>query len=240
MTLPPEWVFFDAVDTLFRIRGSVGGIYARVAARHGVRVSPTALENAFRGAICAAPPLFFPMARPDETPRLERLWWRDIVARTFAGRGEFASFDDFFSEVFAHFATASPWERCPGAGAVPALLQRAGLRLAVVSDMDGRLEDVLGALDLRDEFEAVLLASRSGTRKRDGSLFRHALAVTGARAGAVVHVGDNVQTDVAGAQQAGITPIHYDPDARGGTPEGVLAVRSLRDLPRILGGAGAA
>lgn len=239
MSLRFEWVFFDAVDTLFRIRGSVGGIYAQVARRHGVHADPAALEGAFRRAMAAAPPLSFPGAAPAETARLERLWWRDLVAHSFAGLGEFASFENFFAEVFALFATAFPWEVCAGARVVPPLLRRAGVRLAVVSDMDSRLEDVLRALGLRDEFEAVVLASRSGTRKHGGSLFTHALAVTGARAAAVVHVGDNVHTDIAGAQAAGITPIHYDPDARGGTPAGVTALHSLLDLPPLLGTAGA-
>jgi len=33
-------VFFDAGGTLFRVRGSIGEVYATVAARHGVAAVP--------------------------------------------------------------------------------------------------------------------------------------------------------------------------------------------------------
>lgn len=234
MGLRFEWVFFDAVDTLFRIRGSVGGIYAPVARRHGMNVDAEDLDASFRRAIRAAPPLCFPGAAPGEIARLERQWWRAVAAGTFAGHGEFAAFDTFFAEVFELFATAAPWELCDGAREVPGQLRAAGARLAVVSDMDGRLTDVLAAFGLLQEFEAVVLASRTGSRKRDGTLFARALAITGARAAAAVHVGDNVETDVAGAQAAGITAVHFDPFRRGGTPAGGAKVHSLLDLPGIL------
>lgn len=40
-------LFFDAVGTLFRVRGSVGQVYSQVAAEYGVRVDPQALDRAF-------------------------------------------------------------------------------------------------------------------------------------------------------------------------------------------------
>jgi len=234
MSLRFDWVFFDAVDTLFRVRGSVGEVYAKAAQRHGVDADPAAIEVGFRRAMRSAPPLCFPGAAPGELEPLERQWWRQVVSQSFAGLGSFAAFEAFFATVFDLFGTAAPWELCEGARDVPAALRRAGARLAVVSDMDGRLPGILAAFGLLDEFETVVLASRTGTRKHAGTLFAHALARTGARPGAVAHVGDNVRTDIAGAQAAGITPVHFDPQARGGAPPGVAVVHSLLDLPRML------
>ena len=235
MTLGYEWVFFDAVDTLFRVRGSVGGFYAAAARRHGVEADAGAIDAGFRHAMRGAPPLCFPGAAPSDIERLEQEWWHAVVRQSFAALGSFVAFDVFFAEVFEAFRTTAPWELYAGAQETAARLRAAGLRLAVVSDMDSRLPDILAAFGLSEMFEAVVLASRTGVRKHDGALFTRALEVTGARCGAVVHVGDSLRTDVAGAQMAGITPIFFDPERRGGTPPGIVAVRSLAELPRVLG-----
>ena len=52
-----------------------------------------------------------------------------------------------------------------------------------------------------------------GVAKPDPRIFEVALARAGAgiRPSEVVHVGDMLSTDVAGARAAGITPIHFDP-----------------------------
>ncbi len=52
-----------------------------------------------------------------------------------------------------------------------------------------------------------------GYEKPDVRIFEAALARAGAgiRATDVVHVGDTLAADVAGARAAGITPIHFDP-----------------------------
>ena len=44
-------VFFDFTDTLVRVRGSVGEIYANVARRHGMNVSAAAIDAQFGAAI---------------------------------------------------------------------------------------------------------------------------------------------------------------------------------------------
>jgi len=120
MSLRFEWVFFDAVDTLFRVRGSVGEVYADVAQRHGVDADPAAIEAGFRRAMRGAPPLCFPGAAPGDLERLERQWWRQVVSQSFAGLGSFADFEAFFVAVFDLFGTAAPWELYEGARDVPA------------------------------------------------------------------------------------------------------------------------
>ena len=50
-----------------------------------------------------------------------------------------------------------------------------------------------------------------GVRKPDPRIWDPALAATGARPEAAVHVGDSLLTDVGGARAAGIRPIHFDP-----------------------------
>src|SRR5438552_835253 len=78
-------VLFDAGDTLFRVRGSVGGVYATVAARHGVVVAATQIEPRFRAAFRNRPPLAFPEAPQAELPQHEYAWWKAVVSTVFDG-----------------------------------------------------------------------------------------------------------------------------------------------------------
>lgn len=70
----PKVIFFDAVGTLFGIRGTVGQIYGEIAQSFGVEVSATALDQAFKQSFRSAPPAAFPNADPTKIPRLEFEW----------------------------------------------------------------------------------------------------------------------------------------------------------------------
>ncbi len=222
-------VFFDAIDTLLRVRGSVGVVYAPVAARHGHEAEPAAIDAAFRHAIRSMPTACFPDAAAADLPRLEREWWHEVVARTFAPHESFPAFEAFFAEVFELFRTAAPWELLPGAREMLAALARDGRRLGIVSDMDGRLFDVLAAFELGGIFDPIALATRAGVTKRDGALFKYALAMAALPAAQVAHVGDNLHSDIEATRTAGITPIHFDPSATG-APRRVPTVTSLHDV----------
>jgi putative hydrolase of the HAD superfamily len=229
-------VFFDAIDTLLRVRGSVGAVYAPVAARHGLAAPPAAIDAAFRRAMRGMPGACFPGAPAEDLPRLERQWWHEVVTRTFAPVESFEStgsserFEAFFAEVFELFRSAAPWELAPGVRETLAALRNDGRRLGIVSDMDGRLFDVLAAFELSDAFDPIALSTRAGVTKRDAALFRHALAVAGVPAAQAAHVGDNLRSDVEAARAAGLTPIHF---VAGGALDGHVPDMPAYDAPHV-------
>lgn len=55
----PRAILFDAGDTLFRLRRSVGEVYAEAAARHGVMVAAAEIDSRFRSVFRRMPPLAF-------------------------------------------------------------------------------------------------------------------------------------------------------------------------------------
>jgi putative hydrolase of the HAD superfamily len=227
-----QHVFFDATDTLLRVRGSVGAVYAPIAARHDFATTASAIDGAFSASIRAAPPPAFPGAAPGAVQRQERDWWRVVVHRTFEPLGPFPRFESFFDEVFELFRTPEPWELLPGARETLESLHAEGRHLGVISDMDSRLHDVLHALDLDRWLGVVVLSPSAGWSKPDPRLFTHALNVAGASAALSVHVGDNLRTDVEGARAAGLTAIYLG--ERSDAPPGVPSVRSLPELPALL------
>ena len=111
----------------------------------------------------------------------------------------------------------------------PALmdLRERGLRLAVVSNWDWSLSDVLGGLGLLPLLDAVITSAEVGAAKPDPAIFEAALAAVGCAAAEAVHVGDSVENDVEGAGAAGVRTLLL---AR----EGGGDLSSLSELPALL------
>ncbi len=102
-------------------------------------------------------------------------------------------------------------ELTPGALETIASLKRAGLAVVIVTNSDGHAAENLAACGVRDV--PVVDSVVVDAEKPDVRIYEAALAVAGDRIAPVdvVHVGDTLTADVAGARAAGITPVHFDP-----------------------------
>lgn len=91
-------------------------------------------------------------------------------------------------------------------------------------------------LGLMDFFAFALCAEDLGIGKPDPRPFQEALRLGKADAGTAVHVGDHPGDDIAGAQQAGLRAIWYNPQGKAWdhshTPDAEIA--SLHELPELL------
>lgn len=112
---------------------------------------------------------------------------------------------------------------------VLARLRAGGARLAVVSNWDVSLHDVLERTGLRRLVDAVVISAELGVAKPDPAIFHAALERLGADAEGAVHVGDSLQADVAGARAAGLQAVLVVRDGAV-APEGVDAVSSLSEF----------
>ena len=113
---PIKAIFFDAVGTLFDIRGSVGEVYLTYAKKYGVPATEQtkqALNAAFKHTMKEMPLPIFSVDRPEKLKQCERLWWFDVVHAVFYRVGMFEGFDDFFDEVFEAFGQPDHWELYP-------------------------------------------------------------------------------------------------------------------------------
>jgi len=75
-------------------------------------------------------------------------------------------------------------------------------------------------LGLADHFAFTLCAEDLGIGKPDARLFHEALRRGQATAQTTVHVGDHPGDDIAGAQQAGLRAIWYNPQGKAWTAPG--------------------
>jgi putative hydrolase of the HAD superfamily len=104
-----------------------------------------------------------------------------------------------------------------------------GLRVAVVSNWDVSLHEVLERLGIAALLDGILTSAEAGVRKPAPAIFTRALRIVGAPPSQALHVGDRPEEDVAGALAAGITPVLLRRDGGAG-PAGVPTIASLAEL----------
>jgi len=210
MLQQPKVIFLDAVGTLFGVKGSVGDIYSQMAQRFDVSVPPTTLNKAFIKSFKTSPPPLFPDTPPVDIPQREFDWWQNIVLQTFREAGvldQFPQFFLFFTELYHHFATATPWFVYPDV--LPALKewQKLNIQLGIISNFDSRLYPVLQALELSEFFTSVTVSTQVGIAKPDPQIFDLSLKKHRCSAGAAWHIGDSIKEDYEAARAAGLRGI---------------------------------
>src|SRR5437870_605526 len=159
-------IFFDAAGTLFEPRDPIGATYAQVARNYGIETKAETIDAAFRRAFRRSPGLAFgPGHGADELRDLERRWWREVVAASFEGLGEFSDFDAYFEELFALFADPTTWRIDPETVPTLCRLHSQGLSLGMISNFDHRLYRILEGLGLSDQFQSITISSEAGYAK---------------------------------------------------------------------------
>jgi HAD superfamily hydrolase (TIGR01509 family) len=88
-----------------------------------------------------------------------------------------------------------------------ARLRQAGLKLAVVSNSDGRVEQALEAAGLRQYFDVVIDSALVGVEKPDPRIFHAALEALDVAPDEALYVGDLYEVDVVGARAAGLDAV---------------------------------
>ena len=208
-----DTVFLDVGNTLISID------FAWVAAELGVR-GVTTVTEALRRAEAAARPGYSRRLFVDGVPAGTDLFRAYLVALIerlpAAAQLSPARFDALVADlrqVLRPDGRASVLWRSvmPGVPDALARLQTQGLRLVVVSNSDGTVEQSLAEAGLRPYFAHVVDSALAGYEKPDPRIFLHALAQTGAVAGRTLHIGDLYHADVLGARGAGVHALLLDP-----------------------------
>lgn len=136
------------------------------------------------------------------------------------------------TDIRARHAEGSLWTYVvPGTLEMLRRLRAAGLRLAVISNADGRVARYLAHAGLADAFEFILDSGAVGIEKPDPRIFEMALERLDLGAHEVVYVGDSWEIDVVGATGVGIHPVYLALAPR----EGASCITGICELPAALG-----
>jgi putative hydrolase of the HAD superfamily len=225
-----EAIFFDAANTLLYPFPSVGDIYAEVAGRYGVTTTGAAVQRAFRQAWTQMQqwaqhdPVRYGVGEPDG-----RRFWHALVHEVFVQIALPKDFDAFFDELYWLFGRPTVWRLYPECRDVLQTLQQQGYIVGVISNWDIRLLDILQGLDLMQYIQHVSISAMVGWEKPHPEIFQHATAAVAVPPARALHIGDSLQADVQGAQQAGLQPLWLQ-------REGTLTADypTIRDLYGVL------
>jgi putative hydrolase of the HAD superfamily len=217
----PQAVLLDALGTLVRLEDPVGGLVAALAARD-VRVGAPEAAAAMRAEIA-----FYRAEhhRAGTRAALEAL--RDDCARVVE---EHLATGLPHAEVRAALLEAIRFVPFPEVPAALDALAARGIGLAIVSNWDVSLHDVVEGLGWTPRFAAVVTSAELGAAKPDPRPFVAALDALGVAPGRAVHAGDDLEADVRGARAAGVDGVLVAREPGAPAPAGVRVIGGLDEL----------
>ena len=193
-------VFFDAGGTLLRTAEPVGLTYARFTESYGWRADAEKMEKGFRAA--------WKKRRTEgmgSDPVLGKGGWKKIVEFSLCAAEMPQGFplDDYFHEVYEHFARPDAWRPFPETAEVLMGLKKRGLKVGLLSNWDSRLRRVLQGFAWSEHLDLILISEELGCEKPDSGIFRAAEKQGALQPGECALIGDDPISDLRGAEQAG-------------------------------------
>lgn len=161
-----------------------------------------------------------------QTGRIDHGFWWTFHTYLLQQLGEGAAIRDLLVENTQNSAN---WDQIlPGTRDA---LRRIGkdFRIAVISNADGRIQQVLSRCGIADCFESITDSGIVGVEKPRREIFEAALRVMNARPEESVYVGDVYSVDYQGARNAGMDAVLFDV-AGAYRDRGVPRVESLTQL----------
>jgi putative hydrolase of the HAD superfamily len=192
-------VLLDALGTLVALRKPWPAFVSELESR-GVSIDESQAEAALRAemayyrAHCQA---------ASDRERLAQLR-ADCTEVLRSGLPPHARGVDDLQDALLGSLAFSAYPEVPG---VLRALRAADRRLVVVSNWDISLHDVLAQTGLRELLDGVVTSAEAGASKPDPAIFARGLETAGVGPDEALHVGDDLETDVAGARAAGIRAV---------------------------------
>ena len=189
-----------------------------------------------------------------EVPPVSATWWRNYLTTYVAACGVTQDRCEALADQMASQVAGRSWAHA-GLGALDGLRAVAalGIPIGVVSNSDGSVEADLRSIGLcyapapakpatapvpdgAVPVGVIIDSAVVGVAKPDPAIFAIALSALGVPPGeTVLHVGDSLRYDVAGARAAGLQPVHMDPFGLCPAPADHPHIRRLADLAALAG-----
>jgi FMN hydrolase / 5-amino-6-(5-phospho-D-ribitylamino)uracil phosphatase len=128
------------------------------------------------------------------------------------------------------------WRR-PIAGMIELVreLKRVGTPIAIISNSEGHLAELIAELGWAPDFDVVVDSGRLGIDKPDPRIFTHACGALGIANAELLHVGDAWEADVMGALGASASAVWFDREHRErALPARVYGAASAAELREVL------
>ncbi|MBN1428458.1 MAG: HAD family hydrolase [Anaerolineae bacterium] len=231
----PSAIFLDMDDTILNATGSVDCCWREACETYAPQLMPFT-SDALNAAIRAYSSWYWNDADRHRRGRLQlELARREIVEEALRRLG--IDRRDIAYQLADRYSTLREAAIEPFPGAIDTLhrLRDRGSRLALLTNGNAisqrRKIDKYG---LSSFFEIILIEEEFGVGKPDQRIYLHALEQMKVGPDEAWMVGDNLEWDVAGAQQVGITGIWIDLEGAGLLQSSIVKpdriIRSLAEL----------
>ena len=217
-------VLFDVDFTLCRPGPELSPErYARVAARHGIRLDTSRYDEVREAAILN-------LKRHPELVHDESIWhaFTEEIFVGMGGPGEIAS--ECATEIEQGWEAPENFELFEDALPVLEELRASGLRIGLVSNGIRDLTEFVAHHRL--DVDAIVDSRSHGRVKPHPTIFQAALELLGVAPGDAVMVGDSLEEDVEGARALGMRALLVDRENRH--PEVDERLTDLYGLPAAL------
>ena len=225
-------ISFDVGFTLIYTEPPVGTIYAKIASRFGYHLNGEEVNSRFRET-------WKTKSSRDQKEKMKALanedqayqWWKGIVKESLGNKVDPGDVDDIFSICFQEYAKGDHWRLYPEVLPTLTTLRSMGFRLVVLSNWDRRLLRTLKDLRLDNFFEKIYISTLIGYAKPDPQAFQYVIDDLKVPSQEVLHVGDTLDEDILGAQQANIRVVCIDRSGKNKSiPGEVPVISSLAEL----------
>ncbi|KAJ2006823.1 hypothetical protein GGI04_001737, partial [Coemansia thaxteri] len=122
-------------------------------------------------------------------------WWDEVVALTwlYAANIKISDHPLLLAErdaLIGHFGSSQGYTMFDDVPRVLKYLQRKGIKLGVVSNMDDSADYILKSMGIREYFDFVLKSIKVGVEKPDPRIFEMALVAANVPPYDALHIGD--------------------------------------------------
>ncbi len=198
-------VTFDIGGTLLFSDPTPAEIYATHLSRHGRPVRPDDVGPVFAAAWAEMQARTSPgLDRYNSVAGGERAWWGEFVREVLDRLDHDAPWEPLLDDLYRAFSENSVWRTYPDAIETLDGLADRGVELAVISNWDRRLPEILQCLDLTRYFKVVTVSAVAGVEKPAPEIFARTLDQLGVAPHETLHVGDSPLEDYTGAENAGL------------------------------------
>jgi putative hydrolase of the HAD superfamily len=158
-------------------------------------------------------------------------WWKEIVRESLGDKVDPGDVDDIFSVCFQEYAKGDYWRLYPEVLQTLTGLRSIGIRLVVLSNWDRRLLRTLKDLRLDGFFEKIYISTLIGYAKPNPGAFQYVVDDLKVPRQEILHVGDTLEEDILGAQQANIRAVCIDRRKKSGSiPAQIPIISNLAEL----------
>jgi putative hydrolase of the HAD superfamily len=231
---PITTITFDAGNTLLFCDPTPAEIYAEALGRHGRSVTAEVVEPVFADAWAELQARTPPgIDRYGSQPGGEKKWWGAFLRQVLTRLEHDADWELLLDDLYAAFSRPEVWKVYPETRSTLEEVHLCGLEMAVISNWDRRLPEILDGLELTDWFQTITVSAIEGVEKPAAGIFRRTLERLGVRPEETLHVGDSPLEDYEGSRAVGMASVLID---RTGTlaENGYRTISSLDEVLELI------